>query len=144
MDPSRKAALTHGLDRWLVNPIVRAGVRTGLAPKAFALLETTGRHSGQPRLVPVGNGLDRDEFWIVAQDGRRCAYVLNIEANPRVRVRTPRGPWRKGRAEVIPDVDGVAIRRRIDAANGLSGRLDGIIFRAVRTEMVTIRITLDP
>lgn len=144
MDPKRKAALTHALDRWVVNPLIRGGVRTGLAPRAFALLETTGRRSGRPRVVPVGNGLDGDEFWIVAQDGRRCAYVLNIEANPAVRVKTPRGPWCTGRAEVVADADGLATRRRIDKANGPSGRFDGVIFRAVRTETVTIRIALDP
>jgi deazaflavin-dependent oxidoreductase (nitroreductase family) len=142
VDQDRKIALTHGLDRWLVNPVVRAGFRLGLGTRAFALLETTGRRTGQPRIVPVGNGLDGDTFWIVAQDGDRCAYVRNLIADPRVRVRTLRQPWRTGRAVVVDDVDGLAKRAEIDARNGVAGRLDGHVFRAVRTDLVTIRIDL--
>jgi deazaflavin-dependent oxidoreductase (nitroreductase family) len=43
-----------------------------------ALIETTGRTSGQPRRVPVGNGLRGDEFWIVAEHGYAADYVKNI------------------------------------------------------------------
>jgi len=37
-------------------------LQRGMAPDAFALLETTGRRSGQPRYTSVGNGLDRERF----------------------------------------------------------------------------------
>ena len=63
----------------------RALAAHGLVP-GVALLETTGRRSGQPRLTPVSNGLARgtNTFWIVAEMGRKAAYVLNIEADARV------------------------------------------------------------
>ena len=136
--------MTHWLDRWIVNPIIRVGVELGIAPRAFALLETTGAKTGRRRVVPVGNGLIGDEFWIVAQDGHHCAYVRNLVANPAVRVKVPRRPWRSGTAQVVEGVDGLATRREIDARNGLGGRFDGMIFRAVCTELVTVRIDLEP
>jgi hypothetical protein len=57
-------------------------------------------------------------------------------------VTTSASPWRSGQASVVEDVDGKAKRREIDARNGLGGRLDGIIFRSVSTDLVTIRIDL--
>jgi hypothetical protein len=56
----------------LNNRMVRYALRKGLAPKAFALLETTGRRSGLPRHTPVGNGLSGDVFWLVAAHGRQA------------------------------------------------------------------------
>ena len=141
--PRRKVRVTHWLDRWIINPIIRAGVEVGLAPRAFALLETTGRKTGRRRVVPVGNGLLGPEFWIVAQDGYDCAYVWNLVANPNVRVKVPRQKWTTGVATVVEGVDGLAKRREIDGHNGVSGRFDGVIFRAVCTELVTVRIDLD-
>jgi len=38
-------------------------------PPGDALLETTGRRTGQPRRTPVCDGLDGDTFWLVAQRG---------------------------------------------------------------------------
>ena len=140
----RKVRITHWLDRWIFNPIISAAVRTGISPRAFALLETTGRRTGRARVVPVGNGLDGDQFWVVAQDGHQCAYVRNLLADPNVRVKGPRQPWRQGRAFVAPDVDGHAKRREIDRRNGLSGAVDGLIFRAASTVLVTVKIELEP
>ena len=68
----------------LLNPLVRALVRRVPVP-GWALLETTGRRTGLPRTTPVGDGLVGSTFWIVAEHGRRAAYVRNIEADPRVR-----------------------------------------------------------
>src|SRR3954470_2387629 len=118
--PRRKVRVTHWLDRWIFNPIIRASVEIGVAPRAFALLETTGRKTGRRRIVPVGNGLVGDDFWIVAQDGFHCAYVWNLVSNPTVKVKVPRRPWRTGIASVVEGVDGVAKRRDIDRRNGLS------------------------
>ena len=50
--------------------------------------------------------------------------------------------WRSGQASVVEDVDGQAKRREIDARDGIGGRLDGIIFRSVSADLVTIRIGL--
>ncbi len=142
--PRRKVRVTHWLDRWVFNPIIRVGVMTGVAPRAFALLETTGRVTGRRRVVPVGNGSLGNEFWIVAQDGYDCAYVRNLMAKPAVRVKVPRRPWRGGVATVVEGVDGRAKRREIDERNGLGGRFDGVIFRAACTELVTIKVELEP
>ena len=46
----RKVRVTHWLDRWVINPIVRTAARAGLAPRAVALLETTGRTTAMRRV----------------------------------------------------------------------------------------------
>src|ERR1051325_10233516 len=85
----------------LVNPVMRRIVDRGLASKTHALLETTGRKSGLPRRVPVGNGLRGSHFWIVTEHGRGADYVKNIEQNPRVRVKAA-GRWHEGTAHLLP------------------------------------------
>ena len=70
--------------------------------RSTALLETTGRKSGRPRITPVTNGLSGDEFWMVTEHGGRAAYVRNIEADPRVRVKVGRH-WRRGTAHLVDD-----------------------------------------
>jgi deazaflavin-dependent oxidoreductase (nitroreductase family) len=134
--------LQRTLEKYLFNPLMRLGLRLGFAPRAFALLETTGGRSGQRRLTPVGNGLDGSTFWIVSEHGLRCDYVKNLVATPNVRVKV--GPtWRTGTASIVPDDDPLARRRRIDEGNGLIGRADGVIFRASASQPVTVRIALD-
>src|SRR5215471_1077557 len=117
---SRKYRLMTTLER-LNNRMVRYALRKGLAPKAFALLETTGRRSGLPRHTPVGNGLDGDTFWLVAAHGTQSDYVRNLQAEPRVRVKAG-GVWRSGTAVVLPDDDTAARSRTLpyqwDAAVG--------------------------
>jgi len=133
------------VQRWieknLTNPPMRAALRLGIAPRSFALLETTGRRSGKRRLTPVGNGLDGSVFWLVSEKGRGASYVRNLVFDPRVRVKTGRR-WREGQAVLVPEDDGWARRQKIDDGNGRMGRLDGAIFRASATEPLTIRIDL--
>src|SRR3954453_11818649 len=74
----------------LLNPVVRRAIEAGLVPRGGALLETPGRTSGQPRRVPVGDGLRGRHFWIVAEHGRHAHYVRNIERDPRERVNVRR------------------------------------------------------
>src|SRR5918997_391361 len=131
-----KRRLTTALGRYLVNPIVKAGVRTGLL-RGYAILETTGRKSGLPRQTPVGNGLEGDTFWIVAEHGRRAAYVRNIERDPRVRLMVG-GRWRSGIAHPMPDDDPRARQKTIGR------RLNAATVRAMGTELMTVRIDLDP
>ena len=69
--------------RYLANPIMR---RVAGRLPGQALLETTGRRSGQPRRTPVGGRIEGDSFWMVSNHGRAAGYVKNIEANPRVRL----------------------------------------------------------
>jgi len=112
-------------------------LRRGLAPRAFALLETTGRRSGQPRYTPIGNGLDGDRFWLIAAHGRQADYVRNLIAEPAVRVLAGRS-WRRGTAVPLPG-DDTARRSRT-----LPYGWDAAIGRALATTPLTIRIDLEP
>lgn len=102
-----------------------------------ALLETTGRRSGQPRVVAVGNGLVGNTFWIVTEHGYRSHYVRNIQADPAVRVKVG-GRWREGRAVLLPDDDPRARQRTLGKPVVAS------VVRALGTELLTVRIDLDP
>jgi len=135
-DPERKRKLVTALQVRVLNPPIRALAAHGLIP-GVALLETTGRRSGQPRFTPVSNGLQRgtNTFWIVAEMGRKAAYVLNIEADARVRVRV-RGRWRAGIARVLEDEDPRARLRSINWLNAL-------VVRASGSDLLVIRIELD-
>jgi len=133
-----KRAVVRLVQKYLVNPPMRAALRLGFLPPTHALLETVGRRTGKPRQNPVGNGLADDQrtFWIVAEHGRQASYVRNIEANPTVRVRIGR-TWRAGRAEICPDDDPRARLRAI-------GRpINALLVRAMGTELLTVKISLD-
>lgn len=131
-----RRALTTALARRVVNPIVLWLAERGLAPRSVAVLETTGRTSGEPRRAPVGNGLAGDTFWIVAEHGRRAGYVRNIAADPRVRVRVA-GRWRTGVAQVVPEDDPRARQR------AMGRRVNAAVVRLMGTDLLTIRIDLD-
>jgi deazaflavin-dependent oxidoreductase (nitroreductase family) len=140
-----KLASVRFVQRYLVNPPVRAAFGLGLIPPGYALLETIGRRSGLPRQTPVGDGLVGDTFWIVAEHGRRAAYVRNIEADPRVRVRMRvRGSvvWRTGVATVVPEDDPYVRQRQLSQMSA-SRRLNAFVVRAMGTELLTVRIDLN-
>jgi deazaflavin-dependent oxidoreductase (nitroreductase family) len=134
--PDRKRRIITAFQVKVVNPPVRALAARGLAP-SVSLLETTGRKSGQPRRTPVSKGLDRatNTFWIVAEHGRKSAYVRNIEANPRVRIRIGRR-WHSGTASVLAGDDTRARQQHMS-------KLNAATVRAMGTELLTIRIDLD-
>ncbi len=132
-----KRAFTTAVGTRIINPVVRFLVERGIAPPSYAILETTGRRSGLPRRTPVGNGLDGDTFWIVAEHGRRAGYVRNIEAKPRVRVNVG-GRWRSGTAQPLPD-DDPRERQRL-----IGRRLNAAAIRAMGTELLSVRVDLDP
>lgn len=142
LDPWARRAV-RVIERRVTSPLMRSALRLGIAPRVFALLETTGRRSGRPRWTPVGNGLVGRVFWLVAERGERCDYVRNILADPRVRVKVGRH-WHNGTAQIVADDDGLARRRGIDAVHGLAGRMDGALFRMHAEGVLTIRIDLDP
>lgn len=124
----------------IANPVIRAALDRGVPLPGYALLETIGRKSGQPRRTPVGDGLEGDTFWIVSEHGRRSAYVRNIEANPRVRVRV-RGRWRSGTAHVLPEDDPRERQRQL--GRRFSARLNAMAVRSFGTDLLTVRIDLD-
>lgn len=121
----------------VVNPLVRWAVSRGVAPRSYAILETTGRRSGQPRRTPVGHVVDGDTVWIVAEHGRRAGYVRNLQANPRVRIKLRDG-WRSGTTRPLRDDDA---RRRL---RRMGLRLNALVVRAMGTDLLTVRIDLDP
>ena len=120
----------------LVNPVVRAAARAGIPLPLVVILETRGRKSGQPRRVPVGRALDGDTLWVVAEHGRKAAYVKNIEADPHVRVRVGTR-WRPGIARVLYDDDWRLRQRQ------LPNKINSAVVRLIGTEHLTIRIDLE-
>jgi deazaflavin-dependent oxidoreductase (nitroreductase family) len=140
-----KLRLVRALQRHLVNPPIKLLFRLGVVPPGYALLETVGRRSGQPRQTPVGEGLIGDTFWIVAEHGLRAAYVRNLQAHPRVRVRVRQGRrtvWRTGTAQVLRGDDPRERQRQL-ARTSLNRRLNAFVVRTMGTELATVRIDLD-
>ena len=125
--------VTRFLGKYLANPVVK--LVAGYVP-FWSLLETTGRKSGDPRRNPVGNGLIGDTFWIVAEHGLKNHYVKNIIADARVRVRVG-GRWRTGTAHVLTDDDPRERQRGLRRGNAA-------LVRMMASELVTVRIDLDP
>jgi deazaflavin-dependent oxidoreductase (nitroreductase family) len=133
-----KRRVVRLLQRYLLNPPVKALLALGVVPPTHALIETTGRKTGKPWRIPVGNGVadDKATFWIVAEHGRHAGYVRNIAANPRGRVKIGRR-WRSGVAEILDNDDP---RPRLKA---IGRPVNGALVRTMGTDLLTIRITLD-
>jgi deazaflavin-dependent oxidoreductase (nitroreductase family) len=142
---SAKDRVIYPLQKRVVNPIVMLAHNLGLPPPGDALLETTGRRTGQPRRTPVCDGLDGETFWLVSQRGRHADWVKNIQASPRVRVkvRSRSGVgWRTGTAHILDDDDPRERLRHIGESN-LMRRLCVSASAAVGTDLLTVRIDLD-
>ena len=145
MAASVKDHIFYPLEKRVVNPVVLLAWRLGIPPPGDALLETTGRRTGQPRRTPVCDGLDDQIFWLVAQRGRRSDWIRNIQADPRVRVRmrTRSGlTWRTGTAHILDDDDPRERQRLI----GQGDRMRCWCVRAsaaMATSPLTVRIDLD-
>jgi deazaflavin-dependent oxidoreductase (nitroreductase family) len=133
---ARKRAVGRFISNHLVNPFVRPLLERGLMRSSHALLETTGRKSGLPRRVPVGNGLRGDTFWIVTEHGYHADYVRNMQQDPRVRVKVGR-TWRSGTAHLLPDEDPRARMR------ALGRPLNDAVVRIVGSEQLVVRVDLD-
>jgi deazaflavin-dependent oxidoreductase (nitroreductase family) len=116
----------------LINPMVRGSA--GLPGSRYAILETIGRKTGQPRQTPVGNGLDGDVFWIVSEHGRHAFYVRNLIANPRVRVKVD-GAWRTGVAHLVPDDDPLTRLKQLDPRTAAEVRRMGSSLLSVRVDL---------
>lgn len=132
MASTAKQRLVTGFQRRVLNPIARRAARV---LTAYAVIETTGRTSGQPRETPVGGRLVGSTFWLVSEYGRRSDYVRNIEADPRVRVRLG-NRWYAGTATLLDGDDPRERLRRLGALNGL-------VVRIVGGDLLTVRIDLD-
>lgn len=122
-----KRRIVHGTQRRIVNPVGRQ--------LPITMLETIGRKSGQPRHTAVGGRVIDNQFWMVSEHGDRSHYVLNIKANPAVRVRV-NGKWRTGVAHLLPDDDAVARLKELPTVNSA-------VVRAMGSNLLTIRVDLD-
>jgi deazaflavin-dependent oxidoreductase (nitroreductase family) len=133
------------LQKSLINPLDKLAFALRIPPPGDALFETTGRHTGRPRVTPVCHGSQADTFWIVAQQGRSADYVRNLEANPRVHVKgsLTRGGWRTGTAHILDD-DDPEERVRILSRGNRWRRLCLQASTKVGTSLLTVRIDLDP
>ena len=141
-----KDQIVYPLEKWVINPIVMLAHNLGLSPPGDALLETTGRRTGQPRHTPVCDGLDGQTFWLVAQRGRGADWVKNIQANPRVRVKVRTGSgvgWLAGTAHILDDEDPRA-RQRLIGQGDPWRRLCVSASAAADTDPLTVRVDLDP
>jgi deazaflavin-dependent oxidoreductase (nitroreductase family) len=119
------------------NRVLRWLLRHGIAPHAFALLETVGRRSSRPRQTCVSNGLIDDTFWLVAAHGEQADWYRNICRDPRVRVLL-NGNWRSGTAVPLPAHDPASTYRR------LPHRWDVALARLIATTPVVVRVDLVP
>ena len=140
-----KRHIVHFLQKYLFNPPAKLLFATGIAVPGRALLETTGRKSGKPRRVPVGDGCVGQEFWLIAEHGQNAAYVRNILANPRVRLKLNRGmrsQWYGGTARVL-DEDDPRERQRWLAQQLPGSRSNSAAVRFFGTQLLTLRVDLD-
>jgi deazaflavin-dependent oxidoreductase (nitroreductase family) len=137
--------VTERFQKSVLNPLDKLAFALRIPPPGDALLETTGRHTGRPRVTPVCDGLQGDTFWIIAQQGSGADYVRNIRANPRVRVKASlsRTGWWAGTAHVL-DEDDAEERLRILSRSNRWRRLCLQASSAIGTSPLTVRIDLDP
>jgi deazaflavin-dependent oxidoreductase (nitroreductase family) len=122
-----KRRIVHTAQRLVVNPVGRRSPMT--------MLETTGRKSGQPRRTAIGGRVIGNQFWMVSEHGEHSHYVLNIQADPTVRLRLG-GQWRSGTAHLLPDDDAQERLRSLPGFNSALVRLMG-------SDLLTIRVDLD-
>jgi deazaflavin-dependent oxidoreductase (nitroreductase family) len=122
-----KRRIVHTAQRLVVNPVGRR--------MPLTMLETIGRKTGQPRRTAIGGRLIGNQFWMVSEHGERSHYVLNIKANPTVRLRI-HGRWRSGTAHLLPEDDA---KERLRSLPGLNSA----VVRIVGSDLLTIRVDLD-
>jgi deazaflavin-dependent oxidoreductase (nitroreductase family) len=122
-----KRRIVHTAQRLVVNPLGRR--------LPVTMLETIGRKTGQPRRTAIGGRLIDNQFWMVSEHGEHSHYVLNIKANPAVRLRV-HGRWRNGTAHLLHKDDAKERLRRLPGLNSA-------VVRLVGSDLLTVRIDLD-
>jgi deazaflavin-dependent oxidoreductase (nitroreductase family) len=140
-----KHRIIHILQKYFFNPPIKFLFAIGLFPPGYALLETTGCKTGKARRTLVGNGLVGQQFWIVAEHGRKAGYIRNISSNPHVRLKLRdglRARWYMGTAQLLAD-DDPRERQRWLAKQAPGSGSNAAAVRFFGTELLTVRIDLD-
>ncbi len=101
-------------------------MKQGKEPE-YLYLTTTGRRSGQPRMIEIWFAEVEGRFYLIAEHGARAHWVRNIQADPRVKVRVGDRQFH-GRGRTLEEMqDGTlhrAVSERFDEKYGWS---DGLI-----------------
>ena len=74
-----------------------------LPPRRFGVLTTTGRRTGKARRRCVRAVREGDRAYLVAIGGSTSAWVRNVEADPRVRLRLRGGTFAGRARRLAPD-----------------------------------------
>src|SRR6201998_1300286 len=101
-----KNRIVHTLQKYVLKPPIKIALLVGPPLPGYALLETKGMKTGEPRRTPVGDGRIENQFWLVAEHGMKAGYVRNIERDPHVRLKLREGfkiRWHMGTAHLLPD-----------------------------------------
>jgi deazaflavin-dependent oxidoreductase (nitroreductase family) len=130
------------LGRYVANPAMRALFKIGVTPPFHTLIETTGRTSGVTRRVPIAYGRSGEQVWVVAQHGARAGWVLNLRADPHVRLLLG-GTWLPGTTHLVPD-DDVKARVATFSSSAVGRKMLGATFAALETRPCSVRIDLEP
>ena len=130
------------IGRYTANPLMRGMFKLGITPPGMALVETVGRRTGAIRHTPVvAHAADEKTLWLIAQHGAHAGWVRNFQESPRVRVRLGRS-WQAGTAELVPE-DDVKARIRTFSSSAVGRAITGASFRALESQPVSVRITLE-
>jgi deazaflavin-dependent oxidoreductase (nitroreductase family) len=130
------------IGRYTANPLMRGMFKLGVTPPGMALVETVGRRTGAIRHTPVvAHASDDTTLWLIAQHGAHAGWVRNFQESPRVRVRLGRS-WQTGTAELVPE-DDVKARIRTFSSNAVGRAITAASFRALESQPVSVRITLE-
>ncbi|MEU2035138.1 nitroreductase family deazaflavin-dependent oxidoreductase [Nocardia amamiensis] len=102
----------------------------------WVMLETTGRHSTQPRRIPLARGpMDGTVMSLISVHGTHADRVRNVQVDPRVRLRSWRR-WHTATATVLTPAE----LHRFNINGRLGPKLfamDGVAPVLVRIDMAT-------
>lgn len=135
----RKFRIERLIGRYLANPLIRLLPKIGVHTNMATELETTGRKSGRPRIVPVAVAFDDEGGWLISQHGRRSGWAVNVSSDPKVRIRQGKR-WRQATAAFVPEDDVIA-RSKTFASSPVFAPLTAATFRAMQSDPISVRIT---
>ena len=121
----------------LFNPLVKSAAAAGIPTPTVVILETAGRKSGLPRRNPVGNPI-RWRHPVGSRRARQEGVVRQEHRGEPARAS-------KARAALAHRHGANAPRRRPSGASAADlNKLNSAVVRAMGSELLTVRIDLDP